>query len=129
MVKNLRDVLRKDEYDLYREIRAARRVANQSGDQSEVERLCRAFYDLRLERGVKRFEIGQTYFRMDGRTATIIIRKDDQRFYETVVADDGTKASPEIHRYNRSNGGGDCGRVTGTNHSFTDPRNLIAEAA
>lgn len=76
-----------------------------------------------LRRNGKPFELGKTYRTLGGNMVTIIAVKNDLPGYETVQGDDRDR--PESgHRYNRP---GDLGRTTGTDHDWTDLRNLIPE--
>lgn len=77
--------------------------------------------------GYKRFELGKSYRTQGGNVVTVVKVNNENRGYETVQCDDPINGDPEGgHRYNRP---GDLGRVTGTNHDGSDPRNLIPEIA
>lgn len=77
--------------------------------------------------GFKRFEVGKTYKTQGGQSVTIIAASGIPG-YETVQGDDPINfEQPGGHRYNRPSS--DLGRVTGTAHDWSDPRNLIPERA
>lgn len=66
-----------------------------------------------------KLKVGESYKTQDGKNVTITEARHTPG-YECVLGDD------DIWRYNRE---GDRGRVTGTAHDFSDPRNLIPEAS
>jgi hypothetical protein len=74
---------------------------------------------------VARFKEGRRYRCMGG-TMVTVLQCVGVRGYETVRCSDVSENAPNgVHRYNRSTGRGvDQGRVTGTAHDFSDPRNL-----
>lgn len=79
------------------------------------------------------FEIGCRYRRQDGRIITIVANNYGDKFprenkfpkgYECVQGDDISEETGEgIWRYNRP-GRNELGRVCGTPHDWSDPRNL-----
>jgi hypothetical protein len=75
---------------------------------------------------VPRFKEGRRYRCMDGQMVTVLECVNSFRGYETVRISRTSENCPQgIHCYNRSTGlGRDQGRVTGTDHDFSDPRNL-----
>jgi hypothetical protein len=64
------------------------------------------------------FKVGNWYLTIGGRWICIKRKTNVDSYYETVVCSQG------IHRYSNPNRE-DFGRVTGSNHDFSDPRNLI----
>jgi hypothetical protein len=73
-----------------------------------------------------RFKEGRRYRCMDGVMVTVLECRNVNKGYETVRISRPSENSPTgIYCYNRSAGRGyDQGRVTGTAHDFSDPRNL-----
>ena len=68
------------------------------------------------------FEVGETYLTQEGKAVKVVARHAKYRGYETVVDADG------CHRYDRSTGDKrDSGRVTGTPHDYSCPKNFIRE--
>jgi len=63
------------------------------------------------------FEIGKTYKTIDGNTIVVLDRT-EMVGYECLVCSDGS------YRYDRSTNSADAGRVTGTNHDYTYPKNI-----
>ena len=64
-----------------------------------------------------KFEIGKQYKTQGGEMVTVIGRTETVG-YECV------ECSDDIYRYDRSTNSLDAGRVTGTNHDYSDPRNF-----
>ncbi len=74
---------------------------------------------------MKRFKANRRYRMMGGGFVTVLACENGPRGYETIRCSDSSANAPEgIHRYNRSTHGADQGRVTGTAHDFSDPRNI-----
>lgn len=74
---------------------------------------------------VRRMKLGETYRTLAGEEFTVLECVDRYRGYETARCSDTSENAPNgIHRYNRTNGDYDNGRVTGTTHDYSDPRNL-----
>jgi hypothetical protein len=71
------------------------------------------------------FELGKSYQTQEGKTVTIVA-VDDTPGYECVQGDDPIEEGGGW-RYNRA--GPDRGRVTGTAHDWSDPRDLIPARA
>ena len=63
------------------------------------------------------YKIGQSYLTQAGRLVTVIGRTRTPG-YETLNCSDGR------YRYDRSTHSTDAGRVTGTNHDYSDPHNF-----
>ena len=72
-----------------------------------------------------RFELGKTYPTLEGKLVKVITMNDEQKGYETVQGDDRADEM-RGHRYNRTTGKADHGRVTGSPDDC--PRNLIPVA-
>ncbi len=68
-----------------------------------------------------RMEIGKTYRTAEGKRVVVVILHDGLPGYETAEDECG------ICRYNRTTSNSDLGRMTGTDHDFSDPRNVVAE--
>jgi DNA-directed RNA polymerase subunit RPC12/RpoP len=64
-----------------------------------------------------KFEVGKSYDTLDGKTVKVTGRTISPE-YECLICSDGK------HRYDRSNGSEDAGRVTGTSHDFSCPDNF-----
>lgn len=79
---------------------------------------------LRSRASTRPFEVGKRYLRHDGVEVTCLELNEGVPGYETARFDDPLRLGGG-HRYNRDQ---DRGRVTGTCHKFTDPRNIIPEA-
>ncbi len=63
-----------------------------------------------------KFEIGKKYEMQNGDVFTVI-KRHGSKGYESVEDENG------CNRYDRSTGGKDYGRVTGTNHDYSHPKN------
>lgn len=63
--------------------------------------------------------LGQTYRTQDGKAVTMRTLHNAGTEYETMLGTDG------LQRYSRRID--DSGRVTGTNHDYSDPRNIARE--
>lgn len=73
---------------------------------------------------IPRFEVGKTYVTQEGKEVTVL-----ERVGDCIRCSDTSENCPDgIHRYDRqpsdNERGLDLGRVTGTDHDFSDPRNL-----
>ena len=64
-----------------------------------------------------KFEVGKTYITQEG-NAVKVLGRTALPGYECL------KCSDEVFRYDRSDSSMDAGRVTGTNHDYSDPRNF-----
>ena len=64
------------------------------------------------------FKVGQTYITQEGKPVTVLSRT-DVKGYECLQCNDG------VFRYDRSTHSSDAGRVTGTDHDYSDPRNFF----
>ena len=65
-----------------------------------------------------RFTVGETYELQNGDRVKIVARHSKYRGYETVVDENG------CHRYDRSTSDSDAGRVTGSPHDYSHPKNF-----
>lgn len=64
------------------------------------------------------FEVGETYETQCGIKVTVLGRVVELEGHETLVCSDGK------YRYDRSTHSKDAGRVTGTDHDYSDPFNF-----
>lgn len=63
-------------------------------------------------------KIGERYLTQGGVTIRLVKRCEENEGFETVVDEMG------VHRYDRSQGGRDCGRVTGSPHDYSNSYNI-----
>ena len=71
------------------------------------------------------FQVGKSYRRADGLIVTIVARN-ELPSYKCAQGDDISETTGQgIWRYNRASE--KPGRVTGSPHDFSDPRNLLQE--
>ena len=64
-----------------------------------------------------KFRIGRTYLTQEGKTVTVLGRTRNKG-YECLRCSDG------VYRYDRSTTNVGAGRVTGSNHDYSDPLNF-----
>ena len=69
-----------------------------------------------------KFQVGKVYQTKCGQYVKVLGRT-DMRGYECLVCSD------ERHRYDRSTSSSDAGRVTGTNHDYSNPHNFKRDAS
>lgn len=66
-----------------------------------------------------KYTVGETYETQEGKMVTVIGRHVSYRGYETLICNDGCARYDRCFPNNR-----DAGRVTGTDHDYSDPRNF-----
>lgn len=64
-----------------------------------------------------KFRIERTYLTQEGKPVTVLGRTRNKG-YECLRCSDG------VYRYDRSTHSSDAGRVTGSNHDYSDPKNF-----
>lgn len=64
-----------------------------------------------------KYNVGETYELQDG-TFIVVLGRTDLKGHECLICSDG------VHRYDRSVTSSDAGRVTGTDHDYSYPKNI-----